>query len=229
MASRDTGIAVFLEAGKKKTFAGAVRWPGWCRWGGDEASALAALAESAPRYARALTDVGLDAPAAADPASFEIVERLEGNATTDFGAPAAVPASDAQAVDGAELERLQALLRASWRAFDGACARAAGRELLKGPRGGGRDLEGIARHVLEAEAGYLSRLGWKPAGAPTDDPAEAMERVRRAALEGLAASARGELPDRGPRGGIRWKPRTFVRRVAWHALDHAWEIEDRTV
>jgi hypothetical protein len=22
-------------------------------------------------------------------------------------------------------------------------------------------------------------------------------------------------------------PRYFVRRTAWHALDHAWEIEDR--
>jgi hypothetical protein len=25
-----------------------------------------------------------------------------------------------------------------------------------------------------------------------------------------------------------WTPRYFVRRAAWHALDHAWEIEDRS-
>jgi hypothetical protein len=25
-----------------------------------------------------------------------------------------------------------------------------------------------------------------------------------------------------------WSPRFFVRRSAWHALDHAWEIEDRS-
>jgi hypothetical protein len=25
-----------------------------------------------------------------------------------------------------------------------------------------------------------------------------------------------------------WSPRYFVRRSAWHALDHAWEIEDRS-
>jgi hypothetical protein len=26
---------------------------------------------------------------------------------------------------------------------------------------------------------------------------------------------------------VIWPPRYFVRRVAWHVLDHAWEIEDR--
>jgi len=28
-------------------------------------------------------------------------------------------------------------------------------------------------------------------------------------------------------GGKRWTPQYFVRREAWHALDHTWEIEDR--
>jgi hypothetical protein len=51
--------------------------------------------------------------------------------------------------------------------------------------------------------------------------------ARAAILEGLAASAAGKLPAKGPRGGSRWTARYFVRRVAWHALDHAWEIEDR--
>jgi hypothetical protein len=26
----------------------------------------------------------------------------------------------------------------------------------------------------------------------------------------------------------RWPIRYAARRIAWHALDHAWEIEDRT-
>jgi hypothetical protein len=34
-------------------------------------------------------------------------------------------------------------------------------------------------------------------------------------------------PERVPRSGKLWTPRYFVRRTAWHALDHAWEIEDR--
>jgi hypothetical protein len=46
-------------------------------------------------------------------------------------------------------------------------------------------------------------------------------------LDALEASARGEIPARGPRGGRRWSPRYFVRRATWHILDHVWEIEDR--
>ena len=42
-----------------------------------------------------------------------------------------------------------------------------------------------------------------------------------------AASAHGEVASHGPRGGVRWSARYFVRRAAWHALDHVWEIEDR--
>ncbi len=44
----------------------------------------------------------------------------------------------------------------------------------------------------------------------------------------VAERAAGRTLARGPRGGVRWKPRYFVRRVVWHALDHAWEIEDRS-
>ena len=34
--------------------------------------------------------------------------------------------------------------------------------------------------------------------------------------------------DGSPIAGRRWTPRYAARRIAWHALDHAWEIEDRT-
>ncbi|HXH23012.1 MAG TPA: hypothetical protein VNN10_13375, partial [Dehalococcoidia bacterium] len=97
----------------------------------------------------------------------------------------------------------------------------------KGPRGGGREAPAIVRHVLESEAGYLSALGrsFRP-GDPAGPAAEAL-RLRDAVREGLAAAARGEIPPVGPRGGRRWSPRYFVRRAAWHLLDHAWEIEDR--
>jgi hypothetical protein len=42
---------VYVEAGKKKVFAGALDWPGWTRGGRDEHEALAALGAYAPRYA----------------------------------------------------------------------------------------------------------------------------------------------------------------------------------
>jgi hypothetical protein len=93
--------------------------------------------------------------------------------------------------------------------------------------GDGRDVEAIVRHVMGAEAGYLARLAWKSRQQEGEDLDEALDRTRRAVLDALAAASRGELPTRGPRGGVIWKPRYFVRRVAWHVLDHTWEIEDR--
>jgi hypothetical protein len=55
-----------------------------------------------------------------------------------------------------------------------------------------------------------------------------LDRSRQAIVQALTAAAHGDVPERGPRGGARWSPRYFVRRVAWHLLDHAWEIEDRS-
>jgi hypothetical protein len=84
----------------------------------------------------------------------------------------------------------------------------------------------MRRHLLEADAGYLARLGraYKVAGG---EVADEMRKIRRVMLETLAATAPLGRPAPGPRGGVRWTPRGFVRRVAWHALDHAWEIENR--
>ena len=60
----------------------------------------------------------------------------------------------------------------------------------------------------------------------THDNAE-HHRLQLRMLEALAASVRGEVPQEGPRGGKKWSGRYFVRREAWHVLDHTWEIEDR--
>ena len=50
---------------------------------------------------------------------------------------------------------------------------------------------------------------------------------RAVGLATLDAVANGR-PIENPRNTRRpWSPRYFVRRSAWHALDHAWEIEDR--
>jgi hypothetical protein len=48
-------------------------------------------------------------------------------------------------------------------------------------------------------------------------------------LQALDAAARCETQERGPRGGVIWSPRYGVRRVAWHVLNHLWEIDDRLV
>lgn len=227
-------IPVYVETGSKRTFAGALDWPGWCRSGRDEAGALAALVDCGPRYASMLRTVGLSVAggfkAPADASGLSVVERLPGNATTDFGAPDAVPASDFLPLAGAELERQQAILDACWQAFAASGAAAEGKELRKGPRGGGRDLEGIRAHVLNAASAYLGRLGWKftpsGAGGPGGTSGDLL-RIQAACREAIETAAHQGLPPVGPRGGARWQLRYQVRRLAWHILDHAWEIEDR--
>ncbi|HET9909602.1 MAG TPA: hypothetical protein VFQ23_23345 [Anaerolineales bacterium] len=220
-------IDIYLEIGRKRTFAGAIDWPGWCRSGANTESALQALVEYGPRYARVLRLEKIEFKPPADVSVFSIVEKLEGNATTDFGAPGLAPSADSELVNEEELQRFEAILRACWKAFDSAVKSAQGKELLKGPRGGGRQLDGVIKHVLEADEGYLSSLGWKIHKNDKFDQSEALKFRRKEILEGLAASAHGEIPPRGPRGGLRWTPRYYVRRVAWHVIDHVWEIEDR--
>ncbi len=220
-------IEVYLEIGEKRTFAGAIEWPGWCRSGRDEASALRALVDYGQRYAHVLRAKQFEFQAPADTSDFNVIERLKGNSTTDFGAPDLAPSADAKAVSEAELQRFEAILKACWQAFDAAVKSAKGKELRKGSRGGGREVEGIIQHVLGSDAGYLSSLGWKIKQDDTVDVSQELKRTRKAILEALTAAAHGEVAERRPRGGIRWKPRYFVRRVAWHVLDHAWEIEDR--
>ena len=85
----------------------------------------------------------------------------------------------------------------------------------------------IVEHVREAEDAYVDRLGWWSISGRGSRKALGLESVRDEALRGLQAAVLGQIPEKGPRGGRRWLPRYFVRRVAWHVLDHAWEIEDR--
>ena len=50
----------------------------------------------------------------------EVVDRYEGDAITDFGAPGAMPAADRRDVATRELDDLINMRYASWRAFDAA-------------------------------------------------------------------------------------------------------------
>jgi hypothetical protein len=208
-------IRVLIEATAKRTFACALDWPGLARSGRDEAAALEALAVALPRYAPVATAAGqaFDATAA-----LEVVERVSGDASTAFGVPAKVAEADRQPTDESEAARLASLVEAAWAAFD-AVAAAAPEELRKGPRGGGRDRGKIVAHVLDAESAYAQVMGRRH--RPVDSAAVAAMRAD------LAAVLR-EPSDGTPLAGKRWPPRYAARRIAWHALDHAWEIEDRT-
>jgi hypothetical protein len=227
--TRSNKIEVYLEAGQKRTFAGALDWHGWCRSGRDKASALRALFEYGPRYQSVIKTARLGFQAPRDGSAFVVRERLKGNATTDFGAPDIAPASDAEPVNSTELQRLEKILKACWKTLDEAIETATGKALRTGPRGGGRQLEGVLQHLLDSNTGYLNQVGWKFQHDTADDLRQQLDLNHQAILEALNASARGEIPAKGPRGGVRWSPRYFVRRIAWHVLDHVWEIEDRVI
>ena len=222
-----TSVSVDLEEGAKRTVAGALDWPGWCRPGRNDTEAVAALLDYGSRYGSVLADSGLGFVAPTHLEQFVVVERLPGTAATDFGVPGSAPAADQErSCDPATVRRFEKILRAGWRAFDAAAESARSKTLSTGPRGGGRSLDAIVRHVVEADASYLGAVGWK--GFKAADPLERLSTTREAILAGLKASAAGEIPHKGPRGGARWTARYFVRRVAWHVIAHLWEIERRT-
>jgi hypothetical protein len=215
----DGRVLVGIEATGKRAFASTLDWPGWSRSGRDGSAALAALGAVAARYVRVLEVADMDAPGA--DAVLDILERLPGTSTTDFGAPDVAFEADARPAGPVEAQRLASLVRATWDALDAAAALAPA-ALRKGPRGGGRDRDAIVAHVASVEAAYGRRIGLRfPEPAAGD--AVAREANRAAILDVLRRPSDG-----APIAGGRWPVRYAARRIAWHVLDHAWEIEDRS-
>ena len=203
-------IAVVIEAGKRRVFASALDWPGWSRAARDEDAALETLLEYADRFRPVVERAGLTLPARLD---LDVAERVKGNATTEFGAPAIAAAAESRRLTSAGAAKQVALLEAAWATLDDIAASAPA-SLRKGPRGGGRDRDKVVEHVVGAERAYAGKIGLR-AAAETD--------LRAAMIRVLgAASGGGELKPGG------WTSRYAARRIAWHVLDHAWEIEDKS-
>jgi hypothetical protein len=224
-------LRVILEVVRMRAFAVAVDWPGWTRAGRDEAAALDALLHAGPRYAAALASRGVIFEPPGDRAGVLVVDRLPGNTGTEFGAPSVHLPGDDAPLDDAELERHARILQGAWAAFDAAATRHAGDELMKGPRGGGRDLPKIVEHVRGADEAYLVKLGSRPPKGPaggTAAPAQ-LEELHAAALATFRARALGLPVPNASRAVTPWTPRWYVRYATWHWLDHAWEIEDRAI
>ncbi len=204
MSGAKSVVHVAVEVGQKKTFASALDWPGWARSGKDEAAAIETLLDYAERY-RVVTDrAGIEF----EPGEIDVVERLAGSASTDFGAPGAIAERELRPVSAPEAERMASLVVAAWHVFDDVVAGAPA-ALRKGPRGGGRDRDKMVEHVVDAEQSYARKLG-------LDKPKQ------RPDLRGdIVAAIRGRSNE------TAWPVRYAARRIAWHVLDHAWEIEDR--
>lgn len=221
-------LRVVLEVAAKRSFASALDWPGWSRGGRSPDDAVQSLLAYAPRFAGVAARAGLPFSPPTSTNDLEIVERVKGSGGTEFGVPGAAASSEAAPVDGPELDRLLALLQASWATLDDAAARAEGATLTTGPRGGGRQLAKIVGHVRDAEVAYLAKLGSRAPAEDEEDPSAPMALLRSAFVDALAAVTRGEPVAEPNRTQSTWPPRYAVRRSAWHALDHAWEIEDRS-
>jgi hypothetical protein len=194
---------VYFEEGKSSVFAAAIDWPGWCRRAKTIDAALEALLEYQDRYAAVLS-------VPFKPGQLEVVGSVPGNATTDFGAPAVETPWDFEAITTRDLRRQVTVLSDCWAYFDDVVEHSPA-ALRKGPRGGGRDRDGVLNHVREAERHYCSKLGTR---VPPRTPwAEQRAVVTDALLNANPAAS--------------WPPRYSMRRLAWHVLDHAWEIEDK--
>jgi len=209
-------LTVALEGTGKKVFASALDWPGWSRAGKGSEAAIESLLAYAPRFAPVARAAGLDFDDAFD---VDVVEQLEGGAGTEFGVPSQPTAADGRPVDAAEGGRLAAIVASAWATFD-AVAAAAPAELRKGPRGGGRDRDKIVGHVNEADWYYAREIGIRVPSPKTRGDTEAL---RAQVLDVLRQPSDGS-----PLAERKWPARYAARRIAWHALDHAWEIEDRS-
>ena len=217
-------IAVCLEVTPKQAVASALDWPGWCRAGRDEGAALEALAGYAGRYAPVAGQAGVSFPATV---AFDVIERVPGGPATAFAAPECrrpFPQITAEAeratVTPAAARRLAGLVTAAWATFDQIAA-ASPAELRKGPRGGGRDRDQIIDHVIGADTAYARKLGVK-LKRPAPGDIAAIEELRQA-----IAAVVGAPSDGSPVVPGGWATRYAARRIAWHVLEHAWEIQDR--
>jgi hypothetical protein len=211
-------IKIAEEVGTKKAFAWAIDWPGWARSGKTAEAARETLLAYAPRYAVVVKTAKLEMPRLDD--GTEVADSVTGGSGTDFGVPSAITDADRRPVTAADAERLAALVAASWTVFDSVAA-ASPASLRKGPRGGGRDRDKMIGHVIEADHAYARELGIRLPEPHLGDE-EAIRAERDAVLDLLR-----EPSDGGPLADRRWTQRYAARRIAWHALDHAWEMEDR--
>jgi hypothetical protein len=216
-------VRTVLERGPKakKTVAFAVDWPGWSRGAKSSESALETLESYRQRYRPIAVAAGMaEEFDAAGP--LDVVEDHVGTGSTDFWGISFSPSSlEQEPMDDAEIDRKIRLLQACWGYFDEVGARVSA-DMLKGPRGGGRDRDQIIRHVVRNESEeFAKRVGLRiPEGGAL--PAKARRDYRKAYVAAMRAYNAGE----GKRMRS-WNLPFLIRHSAYHTMDHAWEMEDK--
>ena len=215
-------LRVLLEIGPKgkRVVASAMDWPGLERWGRTDEEAIEKLVAYQARYAPVAKRIrrGAEFERQTKPL---IVERTPGNTSTDWWGIAHVPSViEADPLSHDELERRIGMMRATWAFFDDA-AGASDAPLDKGPRGGGMERDQIVRHVYASERHNF----WRKVGIREPDEVRLSPQELADLREQFVASIREfHAEDRPAR---KWPLRFLIRRTAQHAMDHAWELEDR--
>lgn len=212
---------VVVDTGRKLVFASAVDWPGWTRSGRTEVDAVATLLAYADRYGEVAALAGSH-PRLPQESDLVIVDRQTGTGTTDFGVPDVVHEIEHEPMTDEQCEHHLSLLRASWRLFD-QVGQSVTPGMKKGPRGGGRDRDQIIAHVIEADRTYARKIGVR---TPRFD---VKDRVDVAAHRVAVFAAIPGLRDGDVATGKGWPVRYAIRRMAWHVLDHAWEMQEKTL
>ena len=207
---------IYVELGGKKAIAWSLEWPGWCRIRASEEAAVQALIDYEARYRLIAQRAGQDFA----PGNLVVVERLPGDGNTAWGVPSVLASAETMPIDATSAQRNVALLRASWDILE-EVVEASPAELRKGPRGGGRDRDEIRRHVIEAERAYARKIGVRYRPFEMNDTS-ALKAMREEIADVLSKPSTGE-----PLISGGWNASYAVRRMAWHVVDHIWEIEDR--
>jgi hypothetical protein len=216
-------VRTVVERGPKgkKAVAFAVDWPGWSRGTKTPDLALELLESYRERYRPVAAAAGMVHEFdAAGP--LKVVEDRVGTGSTDFwGISFSPSAFEREPMDAIELDRKIALLCACWGFFDAVAARVSA-EMRMGPRGGGRDRDQIIRHTIRVESeDFATRLGLRiPEGG-----ALAPKRLRDY-RERYIAAMRAYNTGEGKRMRS-WNLPFLIRHSAFHAMDHAWEMEDK--
>jgi hypothetical protein len=211
---------VYVETGKSRYFACSLDWPGLCRSGKSEEAALSALSDYVPRYAVVARKADVEFPVKEGQPWGVVLRVPTRSGGADFGVPTTVLDDDAAPWPPTEVARAVALLAASWDRLDEVAADAPP-SLRKGPRGGGRDRDAITQHVAAGEQLYGRKIGLKLA-VPHEGEHDVVVANRAAILDWCRSGGNSDT------GRTGWPPRYAVRRLIWHVLDHAWEIEDRS-
>jgi hypothetical protein len=206
----------------KKVAAFAIDWPGWSRGAKTGPQAVELLDAYRDRYRPVAGLAGLASEFDAA-GRLEIVEDHVGVGSTDFWGISFAPSSfEQEPMPTDELERKLGLLEASWLFFDDVAARVSA-EMEKGPRGGGRDRDQIVRHVIVNEWQDLAKK--VEVVAPPDD--RRTPEAVRAHREDFVAAMREYNAEGKMARGRNWTVALLLRHTAFHALDHAWEMEDK--